>query len=59
MTDKALEKLIEDMAEAYAEGNQDFYLCYDIHGDTTDYYSLKHAFIDSFKEGMKFKEERK
>ena len=59
MTDIYLEKLIEDMAEAYAEGNQDFHLCYDKYGDTTDYYSLYHAFIDGFKEGMNFKEGRK
>ena len=57
MTDEDLEKLIEDMSETYAEENQDFYLCYDIYGDTTDYHSLKHAFTDGFKEGMQFKEE--
>ena len=57
MTNEDIEKLIEDMSETYAEENQDFYLCYDIHGDTTDYYSLKHAFIAGFRACMEYKEE--
>ena len=59
MNDKDLEKLIEDMAVEYAEENQDLFIDYDEHDDLTDYNSLKYAFIDGFKAGMQFKEERK
>ena len=58
MNDKDFEKLIEDMAETYAEENQDLYLCYDTYADVTDYWSLYHAFIEGFKAGMELKEKK-
>ena len=58
MTDKELEKLIEDMAEEYASENEFCFLDYDEHDDLTDYNSLKYAFMNGFKEGLKFKEEQ-
>lgn len=51
MTDKELEKLIEDMAKKYAAEHQDCFF-------GNDYFDLKTAFIDGFKEGMKFKEKK-
>ena len=57
MTEKNFEELIEDMAVEYAEENQDLFIDYDEHDDLTDYNSLKYAFIDGFKAGMRFKEE--
>ena len=56
MTEKNFEELIEDMAVEYAEENQDLFIDYDEHDDLTDYNSLKYAFIDGFKAGMKYKE---
>ena len=56
MTDKELEKLIDDMAEDYANDNK-AYISDDC--DDTDYFSLRTAFIDGFKAGMKFKNKEK
>ena len=57
MNDEDLEKLIEDMAEEYATENEFCFLDYDEDDDITDYASLKYAFMNGFKAGMKFKEE--
>ena len=57
MTDENLEKLIEDMAEEYATENEFCFLDYDEDEDITDYGSLRAAFMEGFKAGMKFKEE--
>ena len=57
MTEKDLEKLIEDMAEEYATENEFCFLDYDEDDDITDYASLYHAFIEGFKASINFKEE--
>ena len=55
MTDEDIEKLIEDMAEEYADDEKEYVY---INGDDMimNYDDLKQGFIDGFKAGMKFKE---
>lgn len=56
MTDKDLEKLIDEMSDEYAKDNEEF-----PNEETwiTNYFDLKIGFIDGFKAGLNFKEERK
>ena len=58
MTDKDLEKLIEDMAETYAEENQEYYFDSE-EEEITTYADLRAGFIGGFKASMNFKEEKK
>ena len=59
MTDEELDKMIIKLAEEYANENEYDFLDYNEYDDITDYESLKHAFIDGFKAGLKYKEEGK
>ena len=56
MTDEELEKLIDDMAEIYAEDNKSYIRAYKLE-EISDYVENKRKFIDGFKAGLNFKEE--